>query len=158
MSWLYPFRHIKVGWLYGSATEDILTGLMIHAKGWKTSYCSPDPHAFLGCGPSDLPSAMRQQKRWAMGLLEILLSEHSPILATLTGKLQFRQCLGYLWLLIWGLRSIPELCYVALPAYCIITNTSFLPKVMQSSCSFLYYIYYLLILHRLWYRAYGHCH
>lgn len=113
---------------------------MIHAKGWKTSYCSPDPHAFLGCGPSDLPAAMRQQKRWAMGLLEILLSEHSPILATLTGKLQFRQCLGYLWLLIWGLRSIPELCYVALPAYCIITNTSFLPKVMQSSCSFLLHL------------------
>lgn len=147
-----------MGWLYGSTTEDILTGLVIHAKGWKSSYCSPNPHAFLGCGPSDFPVAIRQQKRWAMGLLEILFSEYNPILATITGKLQFRQCLAYLWILIWGLRSIPELCYVALPAYCIITNSSFLPKVMQSSCSVLCYIYCSLILHHSPYHAYGRCH
>ncbi|KAL9457494.1 hypothetical protein AB3S75_006525 [Citrus x aurantiifolia] len=145
----------KVGWLYGSATEDILTSLMIHAKGWKTSYCSPDPHAFLGCGPSDLPAAMRQQKRWAMGLLEILFSEHSPILATLTGKLQFRQCLAYLWLLIWGLRSIPELCYVALPAYCIITNTSFLPKVQEPGICIAVAIFVIYKLYTL--SEYIHC-
>ncbi|XP_057955970.1 cellulose synthase-like protein B4 isoform X2 [Malania oleifera] len=119
---------VKVGWLYGSTTEDVLTGLMIHARGWRSMYCTPNPPAFLGSAPSSGPSAIIQQKRWAMGLLEILLSRNNPLTATLTAKLQFRQCLGYIWILIWGLRSIPELCYAVLPAYCIITNTHFLPK------------------------------
>ncbi|KAI5565602.1 hypothetical protein BDE02_14G133100 [Populus trichocarpa] len=39
----------EVGWQYGSATEDVLTGLMIHARGWRSLLCTPDPRAFLGC-------------------------------------------------------------------------------------------------------------
>ncbi|KAA8524718.1 hypothetical protein F0562_011141 [Nyssa sinensis] len=122
---------IKVGWIYGSTTEDILTGLTIHKRGWRSAYCSLDPPGFLGCAPSGGPAAMTQQKRWATGLLEILLSSRSPIFATLYGKLEFRQCLAYMWILVWPLRSIPELCYAALPAYCIITNSHFLPKVQE---------------------------
>jgi len=121
-----PFQ---LGWRYGSTTEDVLTGLTIHKRGWKSVYCTPDPSAFLGCAPSGGPAAMIQQKRWATGMLEILLSKNCPIFATLFGKLQFRQCLAYLWLFSWGIRSVPELCYAALPAYCIITNSFFLPQV-----------------------------
>ncbi|KAA8526525.1 hypothetical protein F0562_008272 [Nyssa sinensis] len=121
----------KVGWIYGSATEDVLTGLTIHGKGWKTVYCSPDPPAFLGFAPSGGPASLTQQKRWATGLLEILFSSRSPFIATIFGKLQFRQCLAYMWILVWALRSIPELCYAALPAYCIITNSHFMPQVQE---------------------------
>ncbi|KAL9457496.1 hypothetical protein AB3S75_006527 [Citrus x aurantiifolia] len=121
----------EVGCLYGATAEDNLTGLVIHSKGWRSGYCLPIPHAFLGCASPSGPAGMRQQKRWATGLLEILFSKRNPILATLIGKLQFRQCLAYLWILTWGLRSIPELCYIALPAYCIITNSTFLPKVQE---------------------------
>ncbi|CAK7348998.1 unnamed protein product [Dovyalis caffra] len=60
----------EVGWQYGSATEDILTGLMIHARGWSSVLCTPDPHAFLGCAPSGGPISMTQQKRWATGISE----------------------------------------------------------------------------------------
>ena len=118
-----------MGWKYGSTTEDIHTGLMIQKKGWRSVFCTPDPPAFLGCAPSGGPVAMTQQKRWATGLLEILFSKSCPIFSTIFEELQFRQCMPYLWILMWGLRSVPELCYTALPAYCIITNTSFLPKV-----------------------------
>jgi len=128
----------QVGWQYGSATEDILTGLKIHARGWRSVLCTPDPRAFLGCAPRVGPISMTQQKRWATGLLEILMSERNPIIATLTARLQFRQCLAYLWILIWGLRSIPEICYAVLPAYCIITNSSFLPKVSKKPRCSLY--------------------
>ena len=121
-----PFQ---LGWRYGSMTEDVLTGLSIHRRGWRSVYCTPDPPAFLGCGSDGGSSVMTQQKRWATGLLEILLSKNCPIFATLFGKLQLRQCLVYLYMFLWGLRSIPELCYATLPAYCIITNSSFLPKV-----------------------------
>ncbi|KAJ6686880.1 CELLULOSE SYNTHASE-LIKE PROTEIN B1-RELATED [Salix purpurea] len=139
----------EVGWQYGSATEDILTGLLIHARDWRSVLCTPHPRAFLGCAPPAGPISMTQQKRWATGLLEILISERNPIVATLTARLQFRQCLAYLWILIWGLRSIPELCYAVLPAYCIITNSSFLPKANEPAICipvalFLSYLIYSL--------------
>lgn len=112
-------------------TEDVITGLTIHKKGWKSTFPMPNPPAFLGCAPSGGPAAMTQQKRWATGLLEILVSDKSPIFATLTDRLQFRMFLAYFWILSWGLGSIPELCYAALPAYCIIANSHFLPKVRR---------------------------
>ncbi|KAI4322518.1 hypothetical protein L6164_022204 [Bauhinia variegata] len=118
----------QVGWKYGSTAEDTLTGLKIHTKGWKSEMITPEPIAFTGSAPMDVPSSMSQQKRWTTGLLEIFFSKSSPIFATLFGKLQFRQCLAYVWIMNWGLRSVPEICYAVLPAYCIITNSNFLPK------------------------------
>ncbi|KAF8396418.1 hypothetical protein HHK36_018037 [Tetracentron sinense] len=112
-------------------TEDVLTGRGIHARGWRSVFCTPKPPPFLGWAPMGGPACMTQQKRWATGLLEILFSKNSPILATLTAKLQFRQCLGYLYIVVWGLRSIPELCYAGLPPYCILTNTYFIPKISE---------------------------
>ncbi|OMO88928.1 Cellulose synthase [Corchorus olitorius] len=121
----------KIGWIYGSMTEDVMTGLMIHKKGWKSTWLMPKPPAFLGCAPSGGPATMTQQKRWATGLLEILVGRNSPIFGFLKGKLQFRMLLVYLWLLSWGLYSVPELLYATLPAYCIIANSQFLPKVQD---------------------------
>ncbi|WOG94312.1 hypothetical protein DCAR_0313605 [Daucus carota subsp. sativus] len=112
-------------------TEDVLTGLGIHRKGWKSMYCTTDPVSFQGCAPTTGPDTMIQAKRWATGFLEILFSSMSPISATIHGKLQFRQCLAYLWIMSWSLRSIPELVYSLLPAYCIISGSHFLPKVYE---------------------------
>ncbi|KAK2649237.1 hypothetical protein Ddye_016726 [Dipteronia dyeriana] len=98
---------------------------------WGSYYCSPNPHVFLGYAPPRRPVSMTQQKRLTTGLLEILFSKNNLIFVVLTGKLQFQRCLAYLWVLIWGLRSIPELFYAALPAYCIITNSNFLPIVSK---------------------------
>ncbi|PIA50905.1 hypothetical protein AQUCO_01100013v1 [Aquilegia coerulea] len=123
----------KIGWLYGSTAEDVLTGLQIHARGWRSAYLSPERSAFLGCAPFAGPAVMTQQKRWATGLLEVLFSKNSPILATIKANLKFRQCLSYLYINIWGLRSIPELCYVVLPAYCLLPNTYIFPKVSENA-------------------------
>ncbi|XP_060672146.1 cellulose synthase-like protein H1 [Ziziphus jujuba] len=124
----------KAGWIYGSTSEDIQTGLSIHARGWKSVIYFPEPPAFLGCAPTSGPDSLTQQKRWATGLLEILISKNCPIIHTLFGNLQFRQCLAYLYLLCWGFCSIPELCYAILPAYCLITNSNFLPKLDETAC------------------------
>lgn len=121
-----------MGWIYGSTTEDMQTGLNIHKKGWRSIMCTPDPPAFLGCAPTGGPVLLTQQKRWATGLLEILLSYNSPIFHTLFANLQFTQCCAYVYVLCWGICCIPELCYAALPAYCLITNSHFLPKVSQT--------------------------
>ncbi|WJX69057.1 hypothetical protein P8452_53358 [Trifolium repens] len=118
----------EVGWLYGSTSEDVLTGLKFHTKGWRSELCSTDPIAFMGCSPQDNLGQMAQHKRWSSGLFDIFLSKHCPIFGTIFGKLQLRECLAYIWITNWALRSIPEICYALLPAFCIITNSSFLPN------------------------------
>ncbi|CAI0550827.1 unnamed protein product [Linum tenue] len=88
----------NIGWQYGSTTEDVLTGLGIHTRGWSSVMCNPYPVAFLGCAPTGGPASLTQQKRWATGLLEILISGRNPLISVFTAKLQFRQCLAYLWI------------------------------------------------------------
>lgn len=31
----------RVGWIYGSVTEDVVTGYRMHNRGWKSVYCVP---------------------------------------------------------------------------------------------------------------------
>ncbi|RZR76675.1 hypothetical protein BHM03_00001552 [Ensete ventricosum] len=119
----------KIGWVYGSIVEDLLTGMRIHSMGWRSISLTPEPPAFLGCAPTGGPASLTQHKRWATGLLEILLSRRSPILAVMKEKLMFRQCLGYMFFLVWPPRSVVELCYALLPAYCILADSAFLPKL-----------------------------
>ncbi|XP_038989160.1 cellulose synthase-like protein H1 isoform X2 [Phoenix dactylifera] len=121
----------KIGWAYGSMTEDVLTGLRIHSMGSKSVCLKLDPPAFLGSAATGGPASLTQNKRWSTGLLEILLTRRSPILATFTKQLEFRMCLAYLLVIVWALRSIGELCYALLPAYCLIANTSFMPKASE---------------------------
>lgn len=48
-----------------SVTEDFVTSLKFHLKGWKTRYLNR-PNAF-GMGPEDLGGYFKQQFRWALG-------------------------------------------------------------------------------------------
>ncbi|KAG9455044.1 hypothetical protein H6P81_007948 [Aristolochia fimbriata] len=121
----------EIGWVYGSATEDVLTGLKIHSMGWRSTYLTPDPPAFLGCAPPGGPASLVQMKRWTTGMLEIFFTRYNPLLATLTKKLQFRQSLCYFSFIIWAPRSVPEMCYSLLPAYCLLSNNPFLPKITE---------------------------
>ncbi|KAL6287333.1 hypothetical protein ACE6H2_011723 [Prunus campanulata] len=146
----------KVGWVYGSVTEDILTGMKIHARGWKSILCMPDPPGFVGSAPSSSHVMLTQRKRWVTGLLEILFSKKSPIFATLYAKLEFRQCLAYTNGLIWGLNSVPDLCYAILPAYCIVTNSHFLPKVEEPALMIFVAVFLMKILYTLrFYLGFG---
>ncbi|KAF8765400.1 hypothetical protein HU200_008545 [Digitaria exilis] len=122
----------EIGCVYGSTTEDILTGQRIHAAGWKSALMNTNPPAFLGSAPTGGPASLTQYKRWATGLFEILLSRNNPILLSLRKRLQFRQCLAYLVIDVWPLRAPFELCYSLLGLYCLLANHSFLPKVTTS--------------------------
>ncbi|CAN6241757.1 unnamed protein product [Urochloa humidicola] len=121
----------EVGWVYGSMTEDILTGQRIHAAGWRSALLNPDPPAFLGGAPTGGPASLTQYKRWATGLLEIILSRNNPILVCISKHLEFRQCLAYLVIHVWPLRAPFELCYALLGPYCLLANQSFLPKTSE---------------------------
>ncbi|KAL0716034.1 hypothetical protein Bca4012_065356 [Brassica carinata] len=116
-----------IGCLYDSVAEDMNTSVGIHLRGWTSSYICPDPPAFLGSTPSVGLEAIVQQRRWGTGAIEVLFNKQSPLRGKFSSKIRFRQRLAYLWVLM-CLRSIPELFYCLLPAYCMLRNTALYPK------------------------------
>ncbi|XP_022018744.1 cellulose synthase-like protein H1 [Helianthus annuus] len=140
----------QIGGLYGSATEDVLTGLNIHGRGWRSAITSTDPLAFLGCSATTYPSSLTQQKRWFTGLFEILFTDKNPLLLTIKGNIWFRQALAYFYCCLWAVRSVPELCYASLPAYCIIKDSHFLPKVNERAILIFMGIFVIYNLYAYW--------
>ncbi|KAL8261417.1 hypothetical protein R6Q59_025466 [Mikania micrantha] len=84
----------EVGWIYGSVTEDILTGFKMHCHGW----------------------------RWALGSVEILLSKHCPIWYGYGGGLKPLERLSYINSVVYPLTSLPLVAYCTLPAVCLLTG------------------------------------
>lgn len=50
----------RVGWIYGSVTEDVLTGYRMHNRGWKSVYCVTRRDAFRGTAPINLTDRLHQ--------------------------------------------------------------------------------------------------
>lgn len=73
-------------------TEDLLTGMKLHAKGWKSMYV--DQPLAVGEGPTNWVDFLNQQMRWAFGCIDILF-RHSP---RLLPKMNFRQATYYFFL------------------------------------------------------------
>ncbi|XP_021888576.1 cellulose synthase A catalytic subunit 4 [UDP-forming] [Carica papaya] len=84
----------EIGWIYGSVTEDILTGFKMHCRGWKSVYCMPKRPAFKGSAPINLSDRLHQVLRWALGSVEIFLSRHCPLWYAYGGKLKWLERAG----------------------------------------------------------------
>ncbi|KAG6788192.1 hypothetical protein POTOM_004247 [Populus tomentosa] len=70
---------VKIGHRYGSLVEDYFTGLRLHSEGWRSPFCNPDRPAFLGDAPVSLIDLLVQQKRWTVGVLEVVFLKCSPL-------------------------------------------------------------------------------
>ncbi|HSX02570.1 MAG TPA: glycosyltransferase family 2 protein [Candidatus Saccharimonadia bacterium] len=73
-------------------TEDLLTGMKLHADGWQSVYVS-EPLA-VGEGPTAWRPYFNQQMRWAYGCIDILW-HHSP---RLLRRMSYRRAIYYAWL------------------------------------------------------------
>ncbi|CAN8313934.1 unnamed protein product [Cochlearia groenlandica] len=104
---------INVGWIYGSVTEDVVTGFRMHEKGWRSFYCITEPDAFRGSAPINLTDRLHQVLRWATGSVEIFFSRNNAILAG--PKLKLLQRIAYLNVGIYPFTSIFILTYCFLP-------------------------------------------
>ncbi|KAL2938892.1 Cellulose synthase A catalytic subunit 1 [UDP-forming] [Bienertia sinuspersici] len=119
----------EIGWIYGSVTEDILTGFKMHARGWISIYCMPPRPAFKGSAPLNLSDRLNQVLRWALGSIEIMLSRHCPIWYGYKGRLRFLERLAYINTVVYPLTSIPLIAYCILPAVCLLTNKFIIPTL-----------------------------
>lgn len=73
-------------------TEDLITGMKLHANGWKSVYV---PFALaVGEGPSTWSSYFNQQLRWAYGCIDILFNHSGKYFR----KMGFKQTLYYFFL------------------------------------------------------------
>ncbi|RZB77360.1 Cellulose synthase A catalytic subunit 3 isoform D [Glycine soja] len=119
----------EIGWIYGSVTEDILTGFKMHARGWRSIYCMPKRPAFKGSAPINLSDRLNQVLRWALGSVEILFSRHCPIWYGYGGRLKWLERFAYVNTTIYPVTAIPLLIYCILPAVCLLTNKFIIPQI-----------------------------
>ncbi|CAN6810521.1 unnamed protein product [Brassica oleracea] len=119
----------EIGWIYGSVTEDILTGFKMHSHGWRSVYCTPKIPAFKGSAPINLSDRLHQVLRWALGSVEIFMSRHCPIWYGYGGGLKGLERLSYINSVVYPWTSIPLLIYCSLPAICLLTGKFIVPEI-----------------------------
>ncbi|GMI84527.1 cellulose synthase like E1 [Hibiscus trionum] len=134
----------QMGVKYESLVEDILTGMSIQNKGWRSVYLNPERPAFLGVVPTTLSDTLVQHKRWSEGQLQILLSEHCTLLydrRNMPLKLQLSYCIYMLW----APNSFATLYFVIVPSFCMLKGISLFPNI--SSIWGVPYLY-VIVVHR----------
>uniref|UniRef100_A0A453MDS1 Uncharacterized protein n=1 Tax=Aegilops tauschii subsp. strangulata TaxID=200361 RepID=A0A453MDS1_AEGTS len=119
----------EIGWIYGSVTEDILTGFKMHCHGWRSIYCIPKRPAFKGSAPLNLSDRLNQVLRWALGSIEIFFSNHCPLWYGYGGGLKFLERFSYINSIVYPWTSIPLLAYCTLPAICLLTGKFITPEL-----------------------------
>ncbi|KAJ9153269.1 hypothetical protein P3X46_026725 [Hevea brasiliensis] len=125
----------RVGWIYGSVTEDVVTGYRMHNRGWHSVYCVTKRDAFRGSAPINLTDRLHQVLRWATGSVEIFFSRNNAFLAS--GKLKILQRLAYLNVGIYPFTSIFLIVYCFLPALSLFSGFFI---VQHLSIAFLAYL------------------
>ncbi|CAL0320121.1 unnamed protein product [Lupinus luteus] len=130
---------LELGWIYGSITEDILTGFKMHCRGWRSIYCNPKRAAFKGTAPINLSDRLNQVLRWALGSIEIFFSHHSPLwYGYKEGKLKWLERFAYANTTVYPFTSIALVAYCILPAVCLLTDKFIMPPI--STFAGLYFI------------------
>lgn len=127
----------QMGLMYGYPVEDIITGLTIQCRGWKSVYYNPSKPAFLGVAPTILDVALVQHKRWAEGMFQIFLSKYCPFIYG-HGKIKLGAQMGYCIYLLWPPVSVPTLTYVLVPSLSLLHGIPLFPKVISFYLLFLF--------------------
>ncbi|XP_031270406.1 cellulose synthase-like protein E1 isoform X2 [Pistacia vera] len=118
----------EMGLMYDIPVEDIMTGLAIQCRGWRSIYHTPERKAFLGLAPTTLGQSLVQHKRWAEGDFQIFLSSYCPFLYG-RGKIPLKLQLAYCLYLMWAPYSLPTLYYVFVPSLRLLRGISLFPKI-----------------------------
>ncbi|MFS7915605.1 putative 1,4-beta-D-xylan synthase [Helianthus anomalus] len=130
----------RVGWIYGSVTEDVVTGYRMHNRGWRSIYCLTKRDAFRGSAPINLTDRLHQVLRWATGSVEIFFSRNNAFLAS--KRLKWLQRLAYINIGVYPFTSLFLIVYCFLPALSLLSghfivnnvNATFLIYLLMTLC------------------------
>lgn len=118
----------QMGLKYGCPVEDVITGLSIQCRGWKSVYYNPERKAFLGVAPTTLAQTLVQHKRWSEGDFQILLSKYSPAWFA-NGKISLGLQLGYCCYCLWATNCLAVLYYSIVPSLYLLRGIPLFPEV-----------------------------
>lgn len=118
-----------MGLKYGCLVEDVITGLSIQCRGWRSAYFNPERKGFVGVAPTTLLQTLIQHKRWAEGDFQIFLSKHCPFLLG-RGMIPLKLQISYCNYLLWPPCSLATLFYIAMGPFCLIRGISIFPQVL----------------------------
>ncbi|GAA0140599.1 DNA-binding transcription factor [Lithospermum erythrorhizon] len=125
----------RVGWIYGSVTEDVVTGYRMHNRGWRSIYCVTKRDAFRGTAPINLTDRLHQVLRWATGSVEIFFSRNNALLAN--PKMKILQKIAYLNVGIYPFTSIFLIVYCFLPALSLFSGQFIVQSLNVTFLSYL---------------------
>ncbi|XP_059306742.1 cellulose synthase-like protein D3 [Lycium ferocissimum] len=128
----------RVGWIYGSVTEDVVTGYRMHNRGWRSIYCVTKRDAFRGTAPINLTDRLHQVLRWATGSVEIFFSRNNAFMAS--PKMKILQRIAYLNVGIYPFTSIFLIVYCFLPALSLFSG-----QFIVQSLNITFLVYLLVI-------------
>ncbi|KAK9167174.1 hypothetical protein Scep_002365 [Stephania cephalantha] len=128
----------RIGWIYGSVTEDVVTGYRMHNRGWRFVYCITKQDAYRGTTPINLTDRLHQVLRWATGSVEIFFSRNNPFLATT--RLKFLQRIAYMNVGIYPFTSIFLVLYCFLPAFSLFSGHFIVETLNITFLSYLFII------------------
>nr|CAB3494809.1 unnamed protein product [Digitaria exilis] len=136
-----------MGWMYGTVTEDVATGLCLHRRGWRSAYCTTAPDAFRGTVPINLTDRLHQVLRWAAGSLEIFFSRNNALLRP--GRLHPLQRVAYLNTTVYPLTSVFLILYCVSPAIPLLSGSASLsmgtPTTSTSSATYIAFLAALML-------------
>ena len=135
--------------IYGCPLEDVISGLAIQCRGWRSIYFNPERKGFLGVAPTTLLQSLVQHKRWSEGDFHIFASRHCPFVLgykKIPLKLQLTYCMN----LLWAANCLATLYYVIVPSLCLLRGISLFPEVrdfyfLRQNCLLLLLNYFLRI-------------
>ncbi|XP_021740733.1 cellulose synthase-like protein E1 [Chenopodium quinoa] len=117
----------EMGLKYGCPIEDVITGLAIQCRGWKSVYMNPKRSAFLGLAATTLDDTLVQHKRWSEGELHIMLT-HCPLWYG-HKRIHLGLQSGYCYYSLWAVNSLATLCYCTVPSLYMLGDISLFPKL-----------------------------
>jgi cellulose synthase/poly-beta-1,6-N-acetylglucosamine synthase-like glycosyltransferase len=117
-----------MGLKYGCLVEDVITGLAIQCRGWRSIYFNPERKGFLGVAPTTLLQSLIQHKRWSEGDFQIFASSHCPFLIGYK-KIPLKLQITYCVYLLWAPSCLATLYYVTVPSLCLLRGISLFPEV-----------------------------
>nr|POE75987.1 cellulose synthase-like protein e6 [Quercus suber] len=134
----------EMGLKYDCAVEDLLTGLAIQCRGWRSTYFNPERKSFLGVAPTTLLQSLVQHKRWSEGDFHIFASRNCPFVLGYK-KIPLKLQLSYCIYLLWAPNCLTTFYYVTVPSLCLLRGISLFSHI---SSSWVLAFVFVIFLHR----------
>lgn len=121
-----------------SLTEDFAVSLPMHANGWRSIYLTAQ--LTTGLGPMDLKTYFAQQRRWAIGTLEVFRLNWAMIVLPWRSRLSLAQRVQYFLSGTHYLSGVRDLIFLATPLIFLLTEQSAISEFSSGLVpSFLFY-------------------